>query len=86
MVKFGHDGPQVYCQKTWWAGHDGVNISRWNLEVEPFVVWWIIQKQKNTHMLGVSKNYMIPWNVVRKGRCCCWLMIKIQEGKDIGQP
>jgi len=38
MVKFGHDGPQVSCPKACWLGHDGVNVSRWNLEVEPFVI------------------------------------------------
>jgi hypothetical protein len=38
MVKFRHDGPQVSCEKTCLVRHDGVNVSRWNLEVEPSVV------------------------------------------------
>jgi len=38
MVKFGHDGFQVSYQRACWARHYGVNVSRWNLEVEPFVL------------------------------------------------
>ncbi len=37
MIKFEHDGLQISCQKICWKGYDGVNASRWNLEVEPFV-------------------------------------------------
>jgi hypothetical protein len=36
--------------------------------------------------VGVLKNCMLPWGVAGKDRCCCRLVIKIQEGKDIGQP
>jgi hypothetical protein len=38
MIKFGHNGPQISCHRACWRGYDGANASRWNLEVEPFIV------------------------------------------------
>jgi hypothetical protein len=38
MIKFGHEGLQIFYQKTCWKRYDGANVSRWNLEVKPFVV------------------------------------------------
>jgi hypothetical protein len=37
MIKFEHDGFEIFCQKVCWKQYDGANASRWNLEVEPFV-------------------------------------------------
>jgi hypothetical protein len=37
MIKFGHDGLQMSYWKTCWKGYDGVDVLRWNLEVEPIV-------------------------------------------------
>jgi hypothetical protein len=39
--------------------------------------------EEDTHMLGVVEDHMLPWGVVEKEMCCCWLMLKLQEGKDI---
>jgi len=59
---------------------EGVNVPKWNLEDEPFVVQWIIQKEGNTPVLRVVKNHMMPSNVVGKGRCC-QLMLRLQQKK-----
>jgi hypothetical protein len=37
MIKFGHDGLRISCKKTCWKGYDGVDVLKWNFEVEPFV-------------------------------------------------
>ncbi len=34
-------------EKVWY-----VNVLRWNLEVESFVAWWVIQMEEDTHELG----------------------------------
>ncbi len=67
-------------------GYDGANASRWNLEDEPFVVRWVIQMEENTHRLGVVKDHMPPWGVAGKEMCWCWLMLRLQEGRDVDQP
>jgi hypothetical protein len=57
--------------------YDNANTPRWNLEVEPYVVQWIIQKEKSTCVLGLVKDHMVPWGVagkkcgIEKRRCCC---------------
>jgi hypothetical protein len=33
MIEFKHNGFQMSCQK-----YDGVDVPRWNFEIEPFVV------------------------------------------------
>ncbi len=53
MIKFEHDGFQISCQRACRKRYDGANILRWNFEVEPFVVRWIIQMEENTSKLGV---------------------------------
>jgi len=57
-----------------------------NSEIKPFVVGWIVQKEEDTCIWGAVENYMAPWGVVGKGRNCCRLVLKLQEGMDIGQP
>jgi hypothetical protein len=37
MIKFGHDGLQISCQKACWKQYDGANASRWNPKIEPFI-------------------------------------------------
>jgi hypothetical protein len=39
---------------------NGVSDPKWNLEVEAFVVHWIIQNEKDTLMLKTIKDYMLP--------------------------
>ncbi len=57
-------------QKACWKGYDGVNVPRWNLKVEPFDAWWVVQMEKYTHMLGVVKISHVTlrcywkWNVL----------------------
>jgi hypothetical protein len=53
-------------QKTCWKGYDGVDAPKWNLQIEPFIVWWIVQMEENMHMLGVVEDHMPPWRVVGK--------------------
>jgi hypothetical protein len=38
--------------------YDGVDISKWNLKVEPFVAQWIIQMKENMYELGGVKYHM----------------------------
>jgi hypothetical protein len=85
MIKFEHNGRQISWWKACWKGYDGVHASRWNPKVEPFVAWWIVQKEEHTKV-GVVENHMLPWGVARKGKCCCRLMLKFQERKDVDQP
>jgi hypothetical protein len=37
MIKFRHDGLQMSHRKACWKGYDGVDVSRWKFEVEPFL-------------------------------------------------
>jgi len=73
-------------QKACWKGYDGVDALKWNLEVEPFVAQWVIQMEENMHKLGVREDHMLFWGVVGKEMCCCQLMLKLQEGRDVYQP
>ncbi len=86
MIKFGHDGLRISCKKTCWKGYDGVDVLKWNFEVEPFVAWWVVQMEEDTHKLGVVEDHMPPWGVVRKEMCCCQLVLRLQEGRDVDQP
>jgi hypothetical protein len=36
--------------------------------------------------VGGGRDYMPPWGVARKEMCCCWLMLRLQEGRDVDQP
>jgi hypothetical protein len=38
MIKFRHDGLQVFYQRTCLKGYDDANVPKWNLENKPFVV------------------------------------------------
>jgi hypothetical protein len=38
MIKFIHDGLHMSHQKARWKGYVGADASKWNFEVEPFVV------------------------------------------------
>jgi hypothetical protein len=29
---------------------------------------------------------MSPWGVTGNEMCCCWLVFKLQEGRDVDQP
>jgi hypothetical protein len=49
--------------------YDGANALRWNFEVEPFIVWWIVQMEEDTCKLGVVKDHMSPWGVIGKKKC-----------------
>jgi hypothetical protein len=55
--KIGHDGPHVSICKTCQRGYDGANASKWNLEDEQFVVYWVILKDKNTFVLEVVEDH-----------------------------
>jgi len=71
MINFEHNRRQMSCQKTCWKGYDGANILRWNFEVEPFVVQWVVQMEEDTHKLGVIED------VVGKEMCCCQLVLRL---------
>ncbi len=86
MIKFEHNGLQISCQKACYRGYDDANVPKWNLEGEPFVVQWIVQKDGDMLMLGMVKDCMSHWGIVGKGRCCYWFALKLQQGKDIGWP
>jgi hypothetical protein len=60
MIESKPNGLQVSCQKTCCNGYDGVNILRWNLEVERFIVQQDIQREENTFVLGVVEDHMSP--------------------------
>ncbi len=60
ILKLEHDGFQISCWKTCWKRYDGANIARWNPEIEPFVVQWVIQKEENMHMLGLVEDRKPP--------------------------
>jgi hypothetical protein len=80
LWKIGEDNQKV--RKMGWI----VNVLRWNLEIEPFVLCWVVQTKKNTRGLGAIKDHMLPSNVAKKGRCCCWFMLRLQEGMNVDQP
>jgi hypothetical protein len=61
-------------------------VSRWNLEVEPFVAQWVIQTKEDMCELGAVGGHMPPWGVVGKRRCYCQLVLRLQEGRDIDWP
>jgi hypothetical protein len=37
MIKLKQNGLQMSCWRTRWKGYDGVDVLKWNFEVEPFV-------------------------------------------------
>jgi len=51
-----------------------------NIKDKLFVAQWVVQTEKDTHKLGIVEDHMSPWSVAKKGRCDCWLMLKLQEG------
>jgi hypothetical protein len=57
MIRFEHDGFQISCWKTCLKGYDDVNTLKWNLEVEPFVAPWVVQREENMHVLGVGEDH-----------------------------
>ncbi len=59
---------------------------RWNFEVEPFIVQRVVQREEDIHELKVVEDHMPLWGVVGKGMCCYWLVLKLQEGKNVNQP
>jgi hypothetical protein len=86
MIKFKHDGPQISHRRTCWIRYDDVDASKWNFEVEPFFVQWVVQMEEDTHELGVVEDHMPPWSVVRKKICCFQLMLRLQKKRDVDQP
>jgi len=68
VIKFKHDGLHLSCRKTCCKGYDGAYVSKCNLEVEPFVVRWVVQNEEEMCELRVVEDRMSPWGVV--GRCC----------------
>jgi hypothetical protein len=59
-IKFGYNGLLISRQKACYKGHDGVNVPRWNLEIEPFVAQRIVQTKEDMRKLGVVKDHMSP--------------------------
>jgi hypothetical protein len=49
--------------------YDGGNTLKWNLEVEPFVVWWVVEMEKDTCELRAIEVQMSPWGVTRMEIC-----------------
>jgi hypothetical protein len=37
-------------------------------------------------MLGVVEDHMLPLDVAGEEMCCCRLVLKLQEGKNVDQP
>jgi hypothetical protein len=64
---------------------DGADVSKWNFEIKPFVVRWVVQMKENTCELGAIEKHMPLWNVARKERWCCRLMPRAQKGKEDDQ-
>jgi hypothetical protein len=50
-------------------GYDGGNILKWNLEIKPFIVRWIVQTKEDMCKLGGVEIHMSPWNVARMDIC-----------------
>jgi len=65
--------------------YDGVDAPRWNLEVELFIAWWVVQMEDMCE-LGVIGNHLPPLGVAGKGRYYCQFVLTFQKGKDIDQP
>jgi hypothetical protein len=42
--------------------------------------------EEDMHGLGVVKDHMLAWGVARREMCCCQLVLRLQEGRDIDQP
>ncbi len=86
MIKLGHNGLQISCRKACWKRYDDVDAPKWNFEVKPFVVRWIVQTKEDMHELGAIRDHMLAWSVTRMGRWYCRLVLTLQEGKDVDQP
>jgi hypothetical protein len=61
--------------------YDNANSPRWNLEVEPFVIRWIVQKEEDICVLGLIKDHMVPWGVVGKKKMLLLIHDKISKKK-----
>jgi hypothetical protein len=64
-------------EKVWWYKRS---------KIEPFVVLWVVQMVEDNTGMGVVEGHIPPWGVVGKEMCCCWLVLKLQEGRDVDQP
>jgi hypothetical protein len=63
--------------------YDGADTLKWNLEVEPFVVRWVVQMKEDMCELKVIGDHISPWGVIRKRKCYYQFMLRLQKGKDI---
>jgi hypothetical protein len=57
--------------------YDGGDVLKWNLEIKPFVVWWVVQRKEDVCKLGVVEIHMPHWNVAGM-KICLKFMAKIE--------
>lgn len=63
-------------KKTWWKRYDGVNILKWNFEVKPFVVWYVVSiKKRHMWTEGDTKSHAILK--------CCWKEKMLLENESV---
>jgi hypothetical protein len=82
VIKFKHDGLHLSCRKTCCRRYDGAYVSKCNLEVEPFVVQWVVQNEEEMCELGAIKDRMSPWGVVGKGKALLLTRVKALKRKE----
>ncbi len=68
-------------ERVWWCRC--FKMESWNQ-----TIWCPMNysKRRRHVCVGAVASHMSPWSVVGKGRCCCWPMLRLQEGRDVDQP
>jgi hypothetical protein len=68
-------------ENIWWCKCSKMEIWRWTI-----CCLMNCSKGKKHTCARTIEDCMLLWGVVRKGRCYCQFVLKLQKGKDIGQP
>jgi len=55
---------------------------KWNLKIEPFVVQYVVQKEKGMHMLRLEVGHKLFWSVVKMEKQQCQFKLRVLEEND----
>ncbi len=72
---------ETMLERVWWCEHSKMESWSWTSCCS-----MNYSKGGNTRMLGVVGDWKLLWGVVGNGKCCCQLMLRLKEGRDVDWP
>jgi hypothetical protein len=57
-------------------------ILKWNFKIKPFVVQYVVQKEKNMHMLKLEISHKLFWGVIELEKHQCQLKLRLLGERD----